>query len=69
MWFLWLAGTVLEDAWGRVMYSIFYVVAGAVALLAQGVAMHGAPGGVLGASGAIAGLMGAFLVRVPADQD
>jgi membrane associated rhomboid family serine protease len=65
MWFLWLAGTVLEDAWGRVMYSIFYIVAGAVALLAQGAAMHGAPGGVLGASGAIAGLMGAFLVRFP----
>src|SRR5579863_1387359 len=65
MWFLWLAGTVLEDAWGRPIYAVFYMVAGVVALLVQGAAMQHSIGGVLGASGAIAGAMGAFLVRFP----
>jgi membrane associated rhomboid family serine protease len=65
MWFLWLAGTVLEDAWGRPIYAVFYLVAGVVALLVQGAAMQHSIGGVLGASGAIAGAMGAFLVRFP----
>src|SRR5215472_531521 len=32
MWFLWLAGFVLEDTWGRPLYLIFYVVAGAAAM-------------------------------------
>ena len=31
MWFLWLAGFVLEDAWGRWLYSAFYLIAGAAA--------------------------------------
>lgn len=33
MWFLWLAGCVLEDTWGRVIYPLFYLAAGAVALI------------------------------------
>src|SRR2546427_13256986 len=33
MWFLWLAGSVLEDAWGRLIYPLFYLFAGGVALL------------------------------------
>ena len=32
MWFLWLAGFVLEDVWGRWVYSVFYLLAGAAAL-------------------------------------
>jgi hypothetical protein len=32
MWFLWLAGAILEDTWGRVIYPIFYFAAGAAAL-------------------------------------
>lgn len=31
MWFLWLAGIILEDTWGRVIYPIFYFVAGLAA--------------------------------------
>ena len=31
MWFLWLAGFVLEDVWGRWLYSAFYLIAGAAA--------------------------------------
>ena len=32
MWFLWLAGFVLEDVWGRWLYSVFYLIAGVAAL-------------------------------------
>src|SRR2546425_9898006 len=63
MWFLWLAGSVLEDAWGRLIYPLFYLLAGAVALLVHAGVFSGSIGPVLGASGAVAGLMGAFLVR------
>jgi membrane associated rhomboid family serine protease len=65
MWFLWLAGTILEDTWGRVIYPIFYLVAGVVALQLHGWANSGSLTPTLGASGAVAALMGAFLVRFP----
>ena len=32
MWFLWLAGFVLEDVWGRWLYSAFYLIAGVAAI-------------------------------------
>ena len=63
MWFLWLAGTCLEDAWGRVIYPIFYLLAGAAGLFAQALADPNSMTPVIGASGAVAALMGAFLVR------
>jgi len=63
MWFLWLAGTVLEDVWGRVIYPIFYFFAGAVAIAAHGAMFPHSMVPLIGASGAVAGLMGAFLVR------
>jgi len=65
MWFLWLAGFVLEDAWGRAVYSVFYVIAGAAALQMHLWTNAGSLVPTLGASGAVAALMGAFLVRYP----
>jgi membrane associated rhomboid family serine protease len=65
MWFLWLAGFVLEDAWGRAVYSIFYLVAGAAALQFHAWTNVGSIVPTLGASGAVAALMGAFLVSFP----
>jgi membrane associated rhomboid family serine protease len=65
MWFLWLAGFVLEDIWGRPFYLAFYLVAGAFATQLDGWANPGSIIPSLGASGAIAALMGAFLVRFP----
>jgi len=65
MWFLWLAGTILEDTWGRVVYPIFYLVCGALGFVIHGVVFPGSLVPALGASGAIAGLMGAFLARFP----
>jgi membrane associated rhomboid family serine protease len=65
MWFLWLAGAILEDTWGRVIYPLFYLVAGAAALQFHAWLNPGSLVPTLGASGAVAALMGAFLVRFP----
>jgi membrane associated rhomboid family serine protease len=65
MWFLWLAGFVLEDVWGRWLYSAFYLIAGAAALQFYAWTNPGSITPTLGASGAVAALMGAFLVRFP----
>src|SRR6266404_7684306 len=65
MWFLWLAGAILEDTWGRVIYPIFYFLSGAMALMFHAWANPGSLAATLGASGAVAALMGAFLVRFP----
>src|ERR1035438_331258 len=65
MWFLWLGGFVLADVWGRPLFSVFYLISGAAAL--QFYAWTN-PNGIIpcvGASGAVAALMGAFLVRFP----
>jgi membrane associated rhomboid family serine protease len=65
MWFLWLAGFVLEDVWGRWLYSAFYLIAGVAALQFYAWTNPGSITPTLGASGAVAALMGAFLVRFP----
>ncbi|MGH9711921.1 MAG: rhomboid family intramembrane serine protease [Candidatus Acidiferrales bacterium] len=65
MWFLWLAGAVLEDAWGRVVYPIFYLLCGVLSMSFHAGVFRGSFMPVVGASGAIAGLMGGFLARFP----
>ena len=65
MWFLWLAGAVLEDTWGRPLYTGFYLVSGVAALWGYALVYPNGLLPVIGASGAIASLMGAFLVRFP----
>ena len=65
MWFLWLAGFILEDAWGRTIYTTIYFLAGAAALQFHLWMNSGSFTATLGASGAVAALMGAFLVRFP----
>jgi len=65
MWFLWLAGFVLEDAWGRPLYLLVYLVAGATGAQFDAWTDPGRLSYGMGASGAISGLMGAFLVRFP----
>jgi membrane associated rhomboid family serine protease len=65
MWFLWLAGFVLEDVWGRWLYSVFYLISGAAAMQFYAWTNPGSITPTLGASGAVAALMGAFLVRFP----
>ncbi|HYL86097.1 MAG TPA: rhomboid family intramembrane serine protease [Candidatus Angelobacter sp.] len=65
MWFLWLSGFILEENWGRAIYSVFYLLAGVAATVIYGAMNPGSVVPCLGASGAIAGLMGAFLMRFP----
>lgn len=65
MWFLWLAGFVLEDAWGRGIYSAVYLVSGIVALQFHAWMYPNSLVPTLGASGAVAALMGAFLICFP----
>ncbi len=64
MLFLWLVGGSLEDRWGRVCFFVFYIASGVVAALIHGVMIPQSHVPMVGASGAIAGLMGAFLVRL-----
>jgi membrane associated rhomboid family serine protease len=68
MVFLWAFGPEIEDAMGKVRYVVFYLVGGIAAMLAQVVADPSSTVPSLGASGAIAAVMGAFLVTYPRDQ-
>jgi membrane associated rhomboid family serine protease len=65
LWLIWLSGAILEDTWGRIIYPIFYLVAGAAALTFHAWSNPGSTVPTLGASGAMAALMGAFLIRFP----
>jgi len=68
MVFLWAFGPEIEDAMGTPRYLIFYGTGGVVAMLAQTLAMPHSTVPCLGASGAIAAVMGAFLVTFPGDR-
>jgi len=68
MVFLWAFGPQIEDAMHPLRYSGFYLVGGLVAMLAQVVASPDSAVPCLGASGAIAAVMGAFLVIYPRDE-
>jgi len=60
--YLWIFGDNVEDRFGSVQYLIFYVLCGIVAAIGQGLI---APGPMVGASGAIAGVLGAYLLLSP----
>jgi membrane associated rhomboid family serine protease len=68
MVFLWAFGPEIEDAMGRGRYLIFYLLGGLIAMLAQVVASPHSTVPNLGASGAIAAVMGAFVVTYPRDR-
>ena len=71
MLFLWIFGNNVEDVMGRVRFLVFYLAAGFAAALAQAwVTLHYSGVGAasvptVGASGAIAGVLGAYLVLLP----
>ena len=68
MVFLWAFGPEIEDAMNPLRFSAFYLAGGLVAMLAQVVASPSSTVPNLGASGAIAAVMGAFLVTYPRDR-
>ncbi len=65
MLFLWIFGNNIEEQLGRVKYLIFYLSCGALAALAQWFFSAQSSVPSLGASGAIAGVMGAYIIRFP----
>jgi membrane associated rhomboid family serine protease len=65
MWFLWIFGKNLEDALGHFPYLIFYLTCGVAAALAQTASDPGSLIPTVGASGAIAGVMGGYFVLYP----
>jgi membrane associated rhomboid family serine protease len=68
MVFLYAFGPEIEDAMSRPRYLAFYLLSGLAASIAQIALMPASRVPNLGASGAIAGVMGAFLVTYPRDQ-
>ncbi len=65
MLFLWIFGDNVEDSVGHVRYAIFYLLCGTLASLAHGAVDANSIVPAIGASGAIAGIMGAYLVLFP----
>jgi membrane associated rhomboid family serine protease len=65
MWFLWLFGDNVEDSMSRPRFVVFYLLCGVVAALAQVVTRPDSGVPMVGASGAISGVMGAYLVLYP----
>jgi membrane associated rhomboid family serine protease len=65
MLFLWIFGNNVEDRLGHIKYLVFYLACGALAALAQWFFTSGSEIPSLGASGAIAGVMGAYILRFP----
>ena len=65
MWFLWLFGNNVEDAMGRFRFIGFYVLSGLAAALLQVMIDPASNIPMVGASGAISGVMGGYLVLYP----
>jgi membrane associated rhomboid family serine protease len=68
MVFLWVFGDNIEDRLGHVRYLVFYLAAGVVAALAQVWVSQDSYTPMIGASGAIAGVLGAYLVLYPSSR-
>jgi membrane associated rhomboid family serine protease len=65
MWFLWIFGDNIEDSMTRPRFLAFYLLCGLAAAFAQVLTSPGAAVPMVGASGAISGVMGAYLVLYP----
>jgi membrane associated rhomboid family serine protease len=65
MWYLWIFGDNVEDRLGHVRFLLFYLAAGVIAALLHWFTNEASRAPTLGASGAIAGVLGAYLVAFP----
>ena len=68
MWFLWIFGDNVESTLGHVRYIIFYILCGVFAALCQVLMSPGSEIPMVGASGAIAGVLGLYMIRFPKAQ-
>jgi membrane associated rhomboid family serine protease len=66
--FLWIYGDNVEDALGHARYVLFYGLCGLAAIFAQALSNPGSPYPIIGASGAISGILGAYLLLFPRSQ-
>ncbi|HEY4716501.1 MAG TPA: rhomboid family intramembrane serine protease, partial [bacterium] len=65
MWFLWVFGNNVEDAMGHLKFIIFYILCGIGAAMTQTIAAPNSQIPMVGASGAISGVLGAYLFLYP----
>ena len=65
MLFLWIFGNNIEDRMGHVRFALFYLVCGYAASYGFALANSGSGEPLIGASGAVAGVLGAYLVLYP----
>lgn len=65
MWMLWLFGDNVEDSMGHRRYLFFYLLCGTVSVFAQTMANPASPIPLVGASGAISGVLGAYFLLYP----
>ena len=65
MWFLWIFGDNIEDILGHGKYLLFYLMCGVAAAMTQVFFNADSRVPMVGASGAIAGVMGAYMVKFP----
>jgi membrane associated rhomboid family serine protease len=65
MWFLWVFGNNVEDSMGHARYFVFYLLSGLAAAAAQTLVNPSSPIPMVGASGAISGVMGAYVILYP----
>jgi len=65
MLFLWIYGDNVEDAMGHARYLVFYLLCGIAAIFAQALSAPESPYPIIGASGAISGVLGAYLLLFP----
>lgn len=68
MWFLWIFGDNVEDRMGRWGYLAFYLLSGVLASLSHLLTQGDSTVPTIGASGAIAGVMGAYMLLYPKSQ-
>jgi membrane associated rhomboid family serine protease len=65
MWFLAVFGDNVEDVMGRIRFVVFYLICGAAAVAAQMISNPSSAVPMVGASGAIGGVMGAYVILFP----
>jgi membrane associated rhomboid family serine protease len=65
MWFLWVFGDNVEDRLGRVRFLAYYLVTGTIGALAQVFMMPTSTVPMIGASGAVAGVLGGYILKFP----
>lgn len=68
MWFLWIFGGAVEDRLGPIPYLLFYFICGIGSGLAQALFSWGSSLPSIGASGAVSGILGAYVVFFPSSR-